>query len=309
MSVEEAISCPSADIISSMPKDLKLHILGLLPMKGAAMSSALSTQWRDMWTYLPSLIFQGPEMKLTSDHICGVLRRHRGPLREFSLLLSHNSEENRGFVPARARQNHVERDIESVISVFGSNILDSLITIDEILNLLPSQTLTSLVIDYFNSTIGDRTLLMRMAMILLFSDLKTLRLSYCLLSDSVPVSFDRRFEKLTVLELRDVEFPPNSPQWKFGCPMLTTLTLDGCTCMHSSMETPAIVIEEAPKLSYFYIDGVFVSLQFNGSTPLLKQVFIRKVRLTWTVESKLLKVNGALAAVESLSVAKYFYEV
>ncbi|CAN0921554.1 hypothetical protein LINGRAHAP2_LOCUS32656 [Linum grandiflorum] len=186
-----------------------------------------------------------------------------------------------------SQQNYVEND-EFVISILKSIERHRLIT-NAILHLLPRPTITSLNINYLDSRRNipmwsKMLLIMRMSIILLFSRLKTLRLSYCILINSTPVSFHRCFENLTVLELRHVKFPPNSPHWKFGCPLLTTLSLDGCTwmdsIMDSSIKSPAIVIEEAPKLSYFYLNGDFISLQFNCTTPLPKQVFIRKIWLT-----------------------------
>ncbi|CAN0923257.1 F-box/FBD/LRR-repeat protein At1g13570 [Linum grandiflorum] len=142
-----------------------------------------------------------------------------------------------------------------------------------------------------------------------FVHLETLRLSHCLL-DSPPGLFD----KLTVLELRHVKFFSNSAApWRFVCPLLTTLTLEGCTWIPFwSIELPAIVIEEAPKLSCFHLEGDFGSLQFSSCTPLLKEVFIRKRSLNWTVESDLLKLSsdllkvwGGLTSVESLSVSEF----
>ncbi|CAN0923256.1 F-box/FBD/LRR-repeat protein At1g13570 [Linum grandiflorum] len=250
----------SADRFSGLPDEIRHHVLNFLPLKDAVISSVLSTEWKNSWSYLPSLRFDDREIKQSLDDVCRILTRHRGPLKEFSLSLSRDSVQN-----------------------------------DEILNLLPRRTITSLTIGYFDNR--KCTLPMRMSTISSFVHLETLRLSHCLL-DSPPGLFD----KLTVLELRHVKFFSNSAApWRFVCPLLTTLTLE-------SIELPAIVIEEAPKLSCFHLEGDFGSLQFSSCTPLLKEVFIRKRSLNWTVESDLLKVNGGLAAVESLSVGRFFYE-
>ncbi|CAM0909515.1 unnamed protein product [Alopecurus aequalis] len=38
------------DRISALPEELRLHVLGLLPLKPAIRTGALSTQWRELWT-------------------------------------------------------------------------------------------------------------------------------------------------------------------------------------------------------------------------------------------------------------------
>ncbi|CAN0916830.1 F-box/FBD/LRR-repeat protein At1g13570 [Linum grandiflorum] len=272
---EEAISSSaSADRISSLPDEIRHHVLNFLPLKDAAKSSVLSTEWRNLWNYLPTLLFDDREIQLPS--VSRILTRHRGPLKEFSLSLS--------------------------LSL--SHSLNNLFIIDKILLLLAPQAITSLTVD-FRDCDGYIQRLHQMPIlsaISSFSQLETLRLSWCKVYPA-PVLFDN----LTVLQLKRVVFP--QAQWKFVCPLLTTLTLDGCISICSNYVGPAIVmIEEAPKLTYFYLAGDFSSLQFNSATPLLKQVVIRKTWLTWIVEWDLLKPNGALATVESLSIAGSFYE-
>ncbi|CAN0923255.1 F-box/FBD/LRR-repeat protein At1g13570 [Linum grandiflorum] len=294
----------SADRFSGLPDEIRHHVLNFLPLKDAVISSVLSTEWKNSWSYLPSLRFDDREIKQSLDDVCRILTRHRGPLKEFSLSLSRDSVQNdkyyrRGLSSSR---KWLPYDDDDGFGWFLQN--QSLLVIDEILNLLPRRTITSLTIGYFDNR--KCTLPMRMSTISSFVHLETLRLSHCLL-DSPPGLFD----KLTVLELRHVKFFSNSAApWRFVCPLLTTLTLEGCTWIPFwSIELPAIVIEEAPKLSCFHLEGDFGSLQFSSCTPLLKEVFIRKRSLNWTVESDLLKVNGGLAAVESLSVGRFFYEV
>ncbi|CAN1171342.1 F-box/FBD/LRR-repeat protein At1g13570 [Linum perenne] len=265
----------SADRISSLPNDVREHILMFLPLRDAAKSSLLSPNWRNLWTNLPSLVFDQsfvhkrsvPRMikdeSLAFDAICNVLIHHRGPLRELTISVSISKVK-----------------IEQIMKLLHPQAIESLtIASDEVCYKLQMQMLSS------------------------FSQLRTLRLSCCELAFS-PVLL-QRFKHLTVLELRFAEFPQNPAEWRFSrWQFLTTLTLDRC---YRPRKLPDIVIEEAPRLSCFHFAGKFNSLQLN-SAPLLKTVFIRKTNLAWTVESNLLKVNGGLAAVESLSVAGFFYE-
>ncbi|CAN0916834.1 F-box/FBD/LRR-repeat protein At1g13570 [Linum grandiflorum] len=285
----------AADRISSLPEEVRHHVLNFLPTRDAAMSSVLSTGWRNSWSYLPTLDFDDREIKLSLDDVSRVLMRHHGPLKEFSLSLSRQDsrQDEKNY-----RTRFPPVDDEFLLSVL--NYVHELLIIDETLHLLPRRTITSLTVSHFFS--HSRMLAMRMSMIYSFSQLGTLRLSNCVL-DSPPVLFDN----LTTLELRHVRSPRNSALWKFVCPSLTSLTLDRCGCI--DFRSIAIVIKEAPKLSYFYLDGNFSSLQFNSRTPLLNEVFISVTSWTRRVESYLLKLVGALDAVESLSLRQYSYRV
>ncbi|CAN0921545.1 F-box protein At1g19070 [Linum grandiflorum] len=282
MSIEEATSCSSAEPerISSLAEDVKLHILSFLPLKGAAMSSILSTQWRNLWTYLPTLALHNREIKPSSDFILKLLTSHRGPLREFSLSLSRNSAQDVDFslYTLISQQNYVEND-EFVISILKSIERHRLIT-NAILHLLPRPTITSLNINYLDSRRNipmwsKMLLIMRMSIISLFSRLKTLRLSYCILINSTPVSFHRCFENLTVLELRHVKFPPNSAHWKFGCPLLTTLSLDGYRIELGSDDELSLIswlLNSSPALEQIEIEVFDENLSRNVDSQIVNSV-------------------------------------
>ncbi|CAH9113378.1 unnamed protein product [Cuscuta europaea] len=80
------------DRISGFPSDILDRILGLLPIRDAARTSALSTAWRDVWLSLSQLIFDAKFF----DHIHhryiaesamlvinNILMRHNRPIRKF----------------------------------------------------------------------------------------------------------------------------------------------------------------------------------------------------------------------------------
>ncbi|CAH9113362.1 unnamed protein product [Cuscuta europaea] len=80
------------DRISGLPSDILDHILGLLPIRDAARTSALSTAWRDVWLSLSQLIFDTNFFHHIHDRyieecamlvIDKILMRHNRPLRKF----------------------------------------------------------------------------------------------------------------------------------------------------------------------------------------------------------------------------------
>ncbi|CAN0841729.1 F-box/FBD/LRR-repeat protein At1g13570 [Linum grandiflorum] len=276
----------SVDRISSLPDDVREHILKFLKVRDAVKSSVLSSKWKTIWTNLSSLHIDGNfvdkrivgirensqimenleeilEVTEIPENLAAELGRvvnlHRGPLKEFSLCLPMTED-----------------------------------GIEQILLLLPRETIQSITV-----VTGFKYPRVPVPVLSSFTKLQTLRLCLCELT-SFPVPFDC-FNNLEVLELIYVVCPKNQAEWRFVCPFLTTLTLDTC------FSPPVIVIEEAPKLSSFDYNGNFISLQFN-STPLLKNVVIHNSCAKWTAKSNLLKANGGLAAVESLSVDGGFYE-
>ncbi|GKF15924.1 F-box/RNI-like superfamily protein, partial [Tanacetum coccineum] len=48
------------DLISNLPEALLTHILSLLPDADACRTSVLSSRWKDLWMFLPSLHFVMP---------------------------------------------------------------------------------------------------------------------------------------------------------------------------------------------------------------------------------------------------------
>ncbi|CAN1252023.1 F-box/FBD/LRR-repeat protein At1g13570 [Linum perenne] len=155
--------------------------------------------------------------------------------------------------------------------------------VDQIIRFLPFGTLVSLTIVNGGYCKLSKQLLSS------FSQLKVLCLSYCRFTFS-PVSF-AGFDVLTVLELRKVLFEETKPEIRFRCPLLTTLILDGC---EGPLEN--IVVEEAPKLTCFYIVCSVTSLEWSYDAPL------ENVTLRHTC-SELITMNGVnLITVESLSI-------
>ena len=88
------------DRVSSLPGHIIDHILSFLPIKEAARTSILSTNWRYKWTTLPNLVFDNECLSQTSkdlfviksklsriiDH---VLILHSGPIKKFKLSRDH----------------------------------------------------------------------------------------------------------------------------------------------------------------------------------------------------------------------------
>ncbi|CAN0916835.1 F-box/FBD/LRR-repeat protein At1g13570 [Linum grandiflorum] len=227
----------SVDRISSLPNDIREQILMSLPLRDAAKCSILSTKWRYLWNYLPTLVICQrfgeaivARERRSKDYridvverlimldVCKVLMLHRGPLKDFSLCLAHLGDQ-----------------------------------VDQVLYFLPYSTLQSLTIVSFCT--------LSKAAFTSFSQLKTLSLTFCtfIFSD---VSFDG-FDRLTLLELRYVDFSGFENQLCFRCPLLTTLTLERC---FSCSPYCLVEVEEAPLLECLFLVG------FDRGIVLLREV-------------------------------------
>ncbi|XP_024631145.1 F-box/FBD/LRR-repeat protein At1g13570 isoform X2 [Medicago truncatula] len=94
------VSDEEPDRVSSLPGHVIDHILSILPIKEAARTSILSTNWRYKWTTLPNLVFDNECLSETSkdllviksklsriiDH---VLLLRSGPIKKFKLSRDH----------------------------------------------------------------------------------------------------------------------------------------------------------------------------------------------------------------------------
>ncbi|KAL6012590.1 hypothetical protein ACLOJK_003079 [Asimina triloba] len=82
------------DRLSNLPSNVLEAILMLLPLKGAARTSVLSSKWRHTWTAIPHLVFDYACAPPHLDHIRRVnivdqvLLRHQGPILKFQLCRS-----------------------------------------------------------------------------------------------------------------------------------------------------------------------------------------------------------------------------
>ncbi|CAN0923266.1 F-box/FBD/LRR-repeat protein At1g13570 [Linum grandiflorum] len=274
------------DRISSLPNNVREHILMFLPLRDAAKSSILSTVWRNMWMDLPTLVFdenfcsQEEHLldKLMLD-LCIVLLLHRGPLKEFSLSF-----------PV---------------------LLDFPDQPDQILMFLQNnKRIDSLTIKAEEYCPTEKYKLSRR--LFQFSHLKTLHLSECEVKYS-PNEF-RGFVNLTVLRLKSVEFfhsdgedDDTSVTWSFTFPLLSSFSLVNCACGRglSWRLTPYIEID-APKLSCFHFVGDFVRIKFK-CTPVLQTATLGlKDFCSVLSKSAMIDLRGGLAAVESLSVSGDF---
>ncbi|CAN0916828.1 F-box/FBD/LRR-repeat protein At1g13570 [Linum grandiflorum] len=269
----------SVDRISSLPDGVRERILMSLPLRDAAKCSILSTKWRNLWTYLPTLAIDQSfglpilerqlircndyeedvvERLITLD-VCKVLMLHRGPLKEFSL--PH--------------------------AMLGDQV-------DEVLRFLPFKTIEKLTIG--EGPYGSSYLKLSKTLFTSFSQLKTLNLSFCKLSFSA-VSFEG-FDRLTVLQLRNVKFSGSQPQLSFRCPLLTTLILERC---YSGLSYPRIVVEEAPLLECLYLVGCFSYLLMNA-TSLLKTLTVHEIPIENSFHCDSVLLGEASGTVEALSI-------
>ncbi|CAN1171274.1 F-box/LRR-repeat protein At4g14103 [Linum perenne] len=158
---------------------------------------------------------------------------------------------------------------------------------DQILRFLPYSTLENLTIEMSGGFFRlSKTVFMS------FSQLKTLRLSYCSIPFS-PVSFEG-FDRLTVLELRTVLFRRRfEPRLSFKCPLLATLVLDNC------VQNLSIVVEEAPILECLYLVGATLQhFEYSHCSLFLKHVVIHESCSTFLHKSE------SFNTVESLSIRR-----
>ncbi|CAN0926367.1 F-box/FBD/LRR-repeat protein At1g13570 [Linum grandiflorum] len=257
----------SVDRISSLPNDVRELILMSLPLRDAAKCSILSTTWRNLWTYLPTLVIDetfGDAIKprRSNDYrsdvverlimldVCKVLMIHRGPLKDLSLS----------------------------IGMLGDQV-------DQVLRFLPIKTIENLTIVSDPFTDFSKTVLES------FSQLKTLRLSSCTFPFST-VSFEG-FDRLTVLQLRNISFDGTAqPQLIFRCPLLTTLIVE----RFLSLIDPSILVE-APRLECLYLFSHFSHLVLNG-TSLLKTLTVHKI----LSETSSIQLGEVFGTVETLSI-------
>ncbi|KAJ4784034.1 F-box family protein [Rhynchospora pubera] len=84
-----------ADMLSSLPGEVKDKILTLLPVKEAGRTGILSRQWRYTWSSIPELtIRDGSYCGLFTKLVDGILFLHQGPVYKFDLHTKnfHDSE-------------------------------------------------------------------------------------------------------------------------------------------------------------------------------------------------------------------------
>ncbi|CAN1840783.1 F-box/FBD/LRR-repeat protein At1g13570 [Linum perenne] len=266
------------DWISALPDNAFDHILSFLPLREAVKISVLSSQWRNKWAYLPTLVFDhnfsvSATTRMSSDcsayetllNVFYVLKFQRGPLREFALSIPQL-----GSFPKR---------------------------IDQILQVLDSTHIESLTIGIKGYNLPSR--------VFSFRKLSKLRLCSCHFTSSM-ITFDS-FALLTILELREVTLPKDvQVSFRFNCPLLEDLRMDSCGD-HTNVIN---IVIEAPTLHYFHIVGSFSFLEFKH-TPLLKKVVVHQGHGVIEDVDKLCNlftIMDGLLAGEQLSISVYFYQ-
>ncbi|KAJ0439887.1 putative F-box domain-containing protein [Helianthus annuus] len=80
----------SSDIISTLPNNIIEKILTLMPIEDALRTSILSKKWRYSWRSMPKLVFTDNMVTMSSNHLCGQLRKYKLASAIFHVLLFHN---------------------------------------------------------------------------------------------------------------------------------------------------------------------------------------------------------------------------
>ncbi|KAJ0642646.1 putative F-box domain, FBD domain, leucine-rich repeat domain superfamily [Helianthus annuus] len=80
----------SSDIISTLPNNIIEKILTLMPIQDALRTSILSKKWRYSWRSMPKLVFTDNMVTMSSNHLCGQLRKYKLASAIFHVLLFHN---------------------------------------------------------------------------------------------------------------------------------------------------------------------------------------------------------------------------
>ncbi|TVU29829.1 hypothetical protein EJB05_21416 [Eragrostis curvula] len=84
--------CASSDRISSLPPEIKGHILSNLNVEEAVRTSILSSEWRDAWTVMPKInlndsLFGFPNGRFKFVTLVDmVLSLHKGPIESFAIV-------------------------------------------------------------------------------------------------------------------------------------------------------------------------------------------------------------------------------
>ncbi|CAM8947343.1 unnamed protein product [Rhodiola kirilowii] len=249
------------DRISELPVHLREHILDCLNIKDAVSTSILSNKWRYCWTGLRKLVFDedfwdfDEDLELVDllEHVRAidrVLMLHRGPIREFTLLIP--------------QIENITVDINMWLCVLSNNVVQK-IEIDAVEYEEPGDNCFPMPSCLFHCR-----------------ELEKLSLHFCKL---IRPSDFKGFANLTRLSLNHVDIAPSLLESLIsGCLLLETLTLEYLMLKGPfSLETlnlktfyfndhslEFIIFKDNPKLTYVSLLGTTGQSEFDRTdTPQL----------------------------------------
>ncbi|CAN1264263.1 F-box/FBD/LRR-repeat protein At1g13570 [Linum perenne] len=223
--------------ISELPDDVLDRILTFLPIKEAARTSVLSSNWRYQWRSIPHLVFDADFATLSDDYTCNPDEGNKVMLQIYKALLVH--------------QGPIHR---FELAIPG---MDCYPQIDQLIPYLSTKSvkeLTVLSTDYFSEVLPSSVF-----SILDLNILKLQRYQFV-----VPPGSMVGFSKLTLLELKEVDIPDNYDF--FGtllphCPLLEELRVFDCT---STIEP----LFESASLKALFFHSCFKTICFKDTSRL-----------------------------------------
>ncbi|CAL1408453.1 unnamed protein product [Linum trigynum] len=228
------------DRITILPADVIHRILLFLPLKAAARTALLSTQWRSHWRRIPQLVFfndfriapnDESMMKTLIFNICRVLLLHDGPIEKFTLA-----------VPG-LRSAPCESEIGQII-----------------LHLSNRDVKTFQLVFY----VRDNQVYKLHSALFSCHQLNALDLRYC---EFRQPSWFVGFGKLNILHMCQVILPTDFFENFLGkCPNLQTLLVKDCV-------GPSNIEVVAPRLQIFTFYGYLLQICFKHA-PLLQSLVI-----------------------------------
>ncbi|CAN1158480.1 F-box/FBD/LRR-repeat protein At1g13570 [Linum perenne] len=230
--------------ISELPDDVLDRILTFLPIKEAARTSVLSSNWRYQWRSIPHLVFDADFATLSDDYTCNPDEGNKVMLQIYKALLVHQGPIHRFELAIPGMDCYPQ--IDQLIPYLSTKSVKEL-TVLSTLTIFSSQ-------DYFSEVLPSSVF-----SILDLNILKLQRYQFV-----VPPGSMVGFSKLTLLELKEVDIPDNYDF--FGtllphCPLLEELRVFDCT---STIEP----LFESASLKALFFHSCFKTICFKDTSRL-----------------------------------------